>query len=77
MNKINQSGRCPLVLGIVASATMAGHVRATSVLSAVDLKNGAVASQSSNPYGFPAERVIDEVTTGANPDFNHTNNGAE
>lgn len=65
------------MLGIVASATMAGHVRATSVLSAVDLTTGAVATESSNPYGFPPERAIDGVTTGRNPDFNHTNNGPE
>jgi hypothetical protein len=77
MMKMNQSRHGPLMLGLVASATMAGHVRATSVLPAVDLTTGAVATESSNPYGFPPERVIDGVTTGRNPDFNHTNNGPE
>ena len=53
-------------------------LHATTVLSPVNLlpagSPGAIASQSSNPYGFPASRVNDGIVTGANPDFNHTNN---
>ena len=47
--------------------------QATPIYTPVSLA-GAVASQSSNPYGFPADRAINGDITGTNPDFNHTDN---
>lgn len=47
--------------------------RATVVLTQINLA-GAVASQSSDPFGFPASGVINGNVSGHNPDFNHTNN---
>ena len=72
-----KSRRYPLLAGVCAGVSSMGCVQATSVLTPVDLIAGAVATQSSNPYGFPPERVIDGNTSGANPDFNHTGNGAD
>ncbi len=48
---------------------------ATNVLTPVSLA-GAVASTSGDPFGFPPDRAIDGVTHGINPNFTHTNNGA-
>lgn len=60
---------CSLALGVIRAG-------ATPVLTPVSLA-GAVASESSDPFGFPASRAIDGNTNGWNPDFCHTNNGAE
>jgi hypothetical protein len=48
--------------------------QATLVLTPISL-SGAVASGSSDPYGFSPNRAIDGITTGINPDFSHTGNG--
>jgi hypothetical protein len=62
-----------LTLLLLAIGGLQSH--ATIVLTPVSLV-GAVASESSDPYGFPASRAIDGNTSGVNPDFTHTNNGA-
>ena len=59
-----------LALGVLPS-------RATIVYVPISLSGiGATASESSDPYGFPASRAIDGNTSGANPDFNHTDAGS-
>ena len=63
-----------LMISLFAGAAIQS-VQATQVLSSVDI-TGAAASQSSNPFGFPASRAIDGTATGFNPDITHTNNGA-
>jgi hypothetical protein len=59
----------------LALALTCGFSQATMVLTPISL-SGAVASTSSDPYGFSPNRAIDGITTGVNPDFSHTNNGA-
>ncbi len=48
--------------------------QATMVLTPISL-SGAVASGSSDPFGFSPNRAIDGNISGINPDFTHTNNG--
>ncbi len=64
-------------LALSALAVVAGLLpaRATVVLNTISL-TGGTATQSSDPFGFAASRAIDGVKTGVNPDFSHTNNGA-
>jgi hypothetical protein len=62
----------PVVAFMIAIASPAD---ATMVLTPVSL-SGAAATTSSDPFGFAPTRAIDGQTNGVNPDFTHTNNGA-
>ncbi len=65
------------LLAAISMVLVAVKSEATIVYTPITLSSiGGVASESSDPFGFPASRAIDGNTSGANPDFNHTNNGS-